>query len=417
MKMKKALLLIMVIMSIFAAGSVFADSDYSKVKATLLNQDPDPAQPGDYLELRWKVEKLGNEAVDDVRYKLEVEYPFSFDNSDKSEKLIGSWKGYSEEDEFYTLYYKLRVDDDALEDTYTLKLKNTHADTELWYTEEYDVRVGEKQETKFVLGNIVTSPIKLTADLKEAEIHVDLENIGDADAEAVSVELDMPEGFTASYSGSDRESLGTIEAGQSKTGIFYIDTDENLVGGDYTFKTIINYKEEGDEDNEYKSVLKTFDIHVNDLPKFELVSFETMPEIVYPGSVVSVKLVVKNVGGEEGESVSLRAFKESSQPFEFEEKSDFIGKLAPGEEGEVILKLDVDKDANPKKYNLDVEIRSIDGNTVLIDEDQFSFEVVHGSEEKDYSSLITIAIVALIAGLIGFFIGMKYSKKNSGRKK
>ena len=117
-------------------------ADYAHITETLLNQDPDPANPGEYVEIRWKIEKEGNAEIEDLTYYLEVNYPFSFDASDKPQKVIGDWFGKSDSDEFYTLYYKIKVDEGALEGTYEIKLKSKDSKfNPEWSTEEYEIRV------------------------------------------------------------------------------------------------------------------------------------------------------------------------------------------------------------------------------------------------------------------------------------
>jgi len=60
-------------------------------------------------------------------------------------------------------------------------------------------------------------------------------------------------------------------------------------------------------------------------------------------------------------------FKDASQPFEFNEKSDFVGKLDKNDSGDAVLRVTVDNNAVSKKYLLDVELRGIDEkNNVVI---------------------------------------------------
>lgn len=405
----KKIVLIMFLVALIVPF-VMADSDYAKTKATFLNQDPDPAEPGQYVELRWKVEKLGNNLIEDLQYKLELEYPFSLDKGDDGLRDLGDWKGNSDEDEFYTLYYKVKVADDALEDTYKIKLKSTHGLSSPWQSEDFDIRVGNKEKAKFVVGSITTSPLKLTPDLDQAELNINLENIGDGDAENAKFELELPKGFEASYSYSDRDVLGTVEAGKSKTATFYVDVDDKVKGGDYQAKAKILYKDKNDEDDEYKLLTLPFTIHLKEAPRFEITKVDVVSGEIYPGSPVEVKLTVKNIGGEEGNAVSIRAFKESSQPFDFDEKSDYIGKLAAGETGEAVVKLNVDKDATPKDYLLDLEIRSIDGSEVVIDNKQFMLNIAEGKEKSGLPSWIVPLIIAMVFALAGYYFGKNKKK-------
>lgn len=395
---------------------VVADSDdFAYLDITLLNQDPDPAEQGEYLDLRWKVVKRGNKQMEDITFNLELEYPFFFDQTDEAEKKLGSWKGYSDDKEYYILHYRVRVDDEALEDTYDIKLKISHDIDGVYVAKEFEIEVGDKKNPEFVLGNLVTSPIKLLADTDENKLQATLENIGDENAETVRMELELPEGFTPTYGYSTRANLGIVEAGGSKTGTFYVNLDETVSQGEYDGMITIHYKEANDDDNEYKIIKLPLSIPVNGKPMFSIESVKTIPETIREGNDVRLLLTIKNTGAKEAESVSIRAFKESSQPFEFEEKSDFIGKLKPGETGEAVLKFKIEKGANVKTYLLDLEIRSIHNNEVLIENEVMPIKVQNGEEKGFFSkspvigTLIIVLIVGL--GLGGYYLFRKHKKK------
>lgn len=400
--MKKEIVLIMMVLFSLVSftGLVRGDSmDYNHLDITLLNQDPDPAEQGEYLELRWKVVKEGNDKMDDLNFHLDIDYPFFFDNSDKPDKRVGSWQGWSDDEEYYVLYYKIRVDDEAIEDTYKIKLVSTQVSIGYTQSEEFEIRVGDKTDPEFVLGTLVTSPVKLLADTDENKLEVTLENIGDEDAQNVRIDLELPKGFNPTYGYSDRANLGTVEADGSETATFYVDIDDGIDQGEYESKVTVHYKEANDDDNVYKTVELPLKIPMNGKPMFSIESIKTIPEKVKAGSNVELVVEVKNVGSKEAESVSLRAFKESSQPFEFEEKSDFIGKLKPGEVGEAVLKFDVDADATVKKYLLDLEIRSVYNDEVLTENKVISLEVENGEKRglfRSRSTIIGFAIIAVI---------------------
>ncbi len=124
-----------------------------------------------------------------------------------------------------------------------------------------------------------------------------------------------------------------------------------------------------------------------------------------------LKLIITHIGGEDAESTSIRVFKESSQPFDFDDKTDYIGKLKPGETGEALLKFTVEKDASPKTYLLDIEIRSIDGDDVITQDKTIKIQVVNG--EKNISNkIIGISITAIIVslGLLSYYFFRKKKK-------
>ncbi len=386
---------------------------------TFLNQDPDPAEPGKYLELRWKVEKQGNAELKDIQYYLHVTYPFSFDPIDTPERNLGNWEGFSDEDEFATLHYKVLVDEDALEGTYEVGLRSKTGTEDTWVMYYYDVRVGDKERPDFIVGQLSTSPAKLASDVDEAEISVELANIGDGDAENVIAELLLPSGFTPSFSYSDRQALGTVAAGSSKTAMFYADIDKDISGGVHEAELRISYKE-GD-DNEMKTKTLKLDLPLKDKPNFEISKVTTAPEAIQAGSTVDVRIEVVNTGGDDAESVSVRAFKDSSQPLDFIEKSDFIGKLKPGESGEAILRIEFDSDAAPKRYTIDLEVRAVDDEEVIIQDRSMTLEV-NGTAAGDGATgaivggLSSMELAAFLVAIVVVGAGAYYAGKGKGSK-
>ncbi|MCB9362033.1 hypothetical protein H6504_01230 [Candidatus Woesearchaeota archaeon] len=404
-------LMVTLLIGLMVATTVSA-ADFSQLRINLLNQDPDPAKQGEYLELRFKVEKLGNDKIEDVTFELDTEYPFSFDGTDQPIKKLGSWIGYSDNEEFYTLYYKIRLADDALEGTYDIPLHVSHKNLPE-QTQEFAIRVDEKKESSFVVGNMQTSPRKLVADTDEAQLEIDIENIGDENAEHMQVTLNLPEGIEASYSYADRENLGTVEAGASKTATFYIDIPEDIEAGAYDASLTLKFKEADDDDNVYLTKVIPIQIPIKDRPKLELVSYEVQPQKLEPGQIGKIMLKLANVGGKEAESVSVKAFKDSTQPFDYEEKSDFVGNLDAGEEGEAVIVFEVEPEANAKEYQLDLEMRTVYENEVLIFKDDIIVQVVEAEKNDSVPQAsigIGIVVAIVVVGLIAFFT-LKGSKK------
>ena len=425
-----------IILAVMVFGTVTfaaAATESAYTKATLLNQDPDPAEPGDYVELRWKVVKYGNGELENVTYKLDVDYPFYFDKIDEPVKKLGSWDGYSDEEEYFTLYYKVMVDDDAEEGTYEVDLITDSGGDVTKQRKEYEIRVDEKDKPDFVIGSIQSEPVKLVSGADEAKLAVEVVNVGDGQAENVRTVLNLPPSFESSYSYSDRDVLGSLEGGNSKIAEYYVDINDTAQAGAYNATLELGYSKSDDDDDEYYKTTIPVQIEVKSKPMFDVVDYHTEPEIVKQGESADLRVTVKNTGSEEGESVSVKVFKESSQPFEFEDKSDYVGRLKPGQTGEAVLSFNIDDDADVKSYLMDLEIRSIDDNEVFLDDEIVKIRV-DAADKKGLSALlasntgenitrnsvsgsnaspligVAIIFVIVLAGVLGFFGWKKFEK-------
>ncbi|MFZ3060884.1 MAG: COG1361 S-layer family protein [Candidatus Methanoperedens sp.] len=378
----------------------------NRIQANFMSQDPDPADAGKDVDLRWQVVNTMSSTVENLRFHLDVEYPFLFEAGDSPDKDLGASAGTNDNQIFYVLHYKLRVADNAIKGTYNVTLS---WDTgEGWTKKDFPVYIDPKR-ADFVVGALVTSPEKLIADTKEATLSVNIDNIGKGNAENVKVKLIVPAGFKPTYSYSDEDSLGIIETGGSKKADFYVDTDENLREGDYSAKLEITYKDENDEANMYRMKNLTLNIPIKPAPYLIAESVTTTPEKLMPGDKAEFRINVANNGTEKAESVSLRVFKDASQPFEFDEKSDFVGKLEPGENGDAVLKVTVDKNAAAKKYLLDVELRGIDEkNNVVIFRRTVPITVNPGTNSTSPLAMMGIFVV------VGAVVAGYYLKKKKG---
>ena len=122
-----------------------------------------------------------------------------------------------------------------------------------------------------------------------------------------------------------------------------------------------------------------------------------------------MRLKIKNIGFEEAESVSVKIYKQSDQPFDFDEKYDYIGNLKPNQTGEVVLRFDVDDNANLKTYLLKAEIRYLIDDDVKIVEKQIPINV---EMEKKDSKLFFLGILFIVfVILFGVYYGWKRIKK------
>ncbi len=390
-------------------GTPITGGTGSKVQMNFMYQDPDPAEAGKYIDMRWQIVNTVGGATQNLGFHLEAGYPFLFEAGDTPDKYLGTSVGTNDKEVYYVLHYKLKVADNALKGTYNVTLGWTTG--EGWTKKEFPIYIDPKKPD-FVVGALVTSPEKLMADMDEAKLSINIDNIGKDKAENVKVKLLLPAGFKPTYSYSDEDSLGIIEIGSSKTATFYVDIDENVTEGEYGAKLNITYRDENDENNQYRAKTLDLELPIKPAPRLIVESVASTPEKVTPGSKADMLIKVRNAGNEEAQSVSLRVFKDSSQPFEFSEKSDFVGKLEPGETGEAVIRLTVNPAAAAKKYLLDVELRGIDQKENVI---IFSRTVPLTVVAETGSPLQSTGLFAGGLVLLGAF-GVAYYLKN-GRKR
>ena len=369
-----------------------------------LKYNPYPAEAGKYMDLWVKIENTGTEEAKDVTCILLPEYPFSLDPNENATRHIGKFPGTKE----MILQYKLRVDSNAVEGWNEMKIKCQTENSDTWIIHEFDIYV-ESKIPEFAIGSIVSEPTKLFPDSEENKLSVEIQNIGTGDAELITSELILPKGITPSESYSNIANLGTIKEGESKIAEYYIDVDKSTVPGNYKAKLIIKYKDFNNNRKEYKNQTLDVDIAVKPLPLFEIENVATNPSKISQGDAATLRLTIKNVGFEEAETVSVKIYKQSDQPFDFDEKYDYIGNLKPNQTGEAVFRFDVDDNANLKTYPLKAEVRYLIDDDVKIIEKQIPIKVEMKKKDSKLFFLGTLFIAFVI--LAGVYYGRKKIKK------
>lgn len=98
----------------------------------LLSQDPDPALPGSFVEVRIRVENIGREEMNDVLFQLQPDYPFSVVPGDNGERKLGTVNANQIGEDAFVLYYRLMIDQSAVSGEYELRMRYTMDGGKTW---------------------------------------------------------------------------------------------------------------------------------------------------------------------------------------------------------------------------------------------------------------------------------------------
>ncbi len=242
------------------------------------------------------------------------------------------------------------------------------------------------------VGDVTTDPPDIRPGDEDLEVRVAIENSGEAAAKDIEAKLLCNNSFKPSWSGTDRSYIGRLNSGEKREALFHIDIADNVALGIYKIPLQIRYKDTGE--NEYE-VMRMVEILVKEKPNFEIVSYHTEPASLSAGDKgVKLYVRIRNIGSEKAEPVSVRITGEADVPFDYDVKSDYVGNLDIGEEGEAILKFDVDKDALPKVYPQGIEIRC-SGDRDLGDDNVYEVSSSHSSA-PGFEAIFAIMTILLI---------------------
>src|SRR3989338_11090752 len=113
----------------------------SQIEVTLINQEPDPAEPGNYVDARFKLDNNGSEEARNVEIEILPQYPFSLDPGREALRSAGTLQSMQRGDVGVIVKYKLRVDKNAVEGENEIKIRY-RIDKGVWIEpEEFFVKI------------------------------------------------------------------------------------------------------------------------------------------------------------------------------------------------------------------------------------------------------------------------------------
>ena len=350
--------------------------------------NPDNVVAGDRFTLTVAITNNDNKNKSDVRFELDEKYPFEFigdDDWDIRDLGVG---------ESVTKNFRIEIDEDADSDNYKIKFKLEDNNDD--YKDEFKIEV-KSDKAEFIIGNLQSDPTTILPDMKDIKLTVEIQNTGDVDAKYVKAKLELPQGFSPSNSYSNIANLGTIKAGETKEAIFYIDTEKILHSDLYQANVNLDYENDGDK--ELKNL--KIDLPVQGIPQFLINDAKSEPMKIMQRDSVILTIQIKNIGEKKGKDTSIKVFEKSDQPFEFKEKTNYVGTLEPGETGTAVLKFDVDKKAIPAKYLLNLQIRTVYEGNVLVSEETIPIRVYeYEKNTEDYLKIAGLIIGGIFVILI-----------------
>lgn len=171
--------------------------DFYETDSYFVRQIPDPAEPGSYVELRWKIENLGTDSTDGLIFQLDPKYPFYLDEGERSEKKIGELSERQVGANAYILYYKLRVDDDAVEGNNEVELRYSRDGGDTWIKlPPFQVRV-ESHDILLNIEEVKVTPEE-TSPGERMSLEMEIQNIAPSAVKNLKIELELLTQLTTS---------------------------------------------------------------------------------------------------------------------------------------------------------------------------------------------------------------------------
>ncbi len=279
--MKRVLWIALVIM-LLSMGLVQAASN---IRVTLLNQDPDPVEPGDYVDVRVKIENSGIDLAQDVRVRFEPAYPFTLETG-TSERFLGTMRGYQTGEEAAIERFRLRVDTNAIDGDNDITF-SYHTLKSGWVElQPFTVHI-DRDETLLMVDNVISQPhVVISGD--EVQVTIKVSNLGTLDLKDLRFGLDFT-GLPFSPIGSTNvKTFKSLDAGQSATVTYTLISDYDAIPGIYRVPFSIIYT---DENNNEGTITTVITLIVGDVPSLAVTLEDASSQQPGTQSDVSFKFV------------------------------------------------------------------------------------------------------------------------------
>ena len=279
-----------------------------------------------------------------------------------------------------TFYLKINVKDGG---TYPLQIKAV-------YLDEFG-KLTESDSTTF--GVEVRDAPEITVKSAESRVYVNAKGevevtlVSDTDLKDASVRISASSPLSVL---SSEYYVGEIKAGEEFKAVFKLKASSEAKPVTYPADITLVYRSM-DEYVELDPV--RIGVKVNPKMEFEVVG---QPSIA-AGEEKVVTFVIKNVGEFEVRDATARIT--IVDPFSSTDDSAFIGDLKPGEAANATFKISVDRDATPKLYalNLEVKYKDAEGEWAYSEPAKAIINVIPAKPPYMLYAVIAIIVIAAIA--------------------
>ncbi len=226
--MKKLLIFILLmLLPIATAAAASSSVDASGVSVAIMSQTPNPARPGETVELTLSVQNFGNENLKNIVLTAQPEYPFSQVNGESLTKTIPYLNARQDDDEAATVKLKLKVDTDVPAGTYELDVVTTDSSGST-KTTTLNIEVRGKEYAQIV--TISKSSIDFAT---EEQLDFVVTNTGTSPLKNMQISWDDSTGTILPVYSSNTKYISYLAANQSVTVSYIVMADVNADPGLY----------------------------------------------------------------------------------------------------------------------------------------------------------------------------------------
>ncbi|MBU0958955.1 MAG: hypothetical protein KKB31_03335 [Nanoarchaeota archaeon] len=202
----KQIFILLILLASISLGSA------CNLQTTLLNQDPYPAMPGDYVKVIFQVDGLSGSKCGDVGFWITESFPFSLNSNEKNKVLLKTGSFVKDYSGYALVPYTFRVDKDALDGESSLSTSYSYAlgGQNTILSTKFNITIQDSR-TDFEIH------VKDYDSVTE-EVTFEILNIGENDVEGLTIEIIKSD--SVDVVGSNRIIVGALDSSEEDTAKF-----------------------------------------------------------------------------------------------------------------------------------------------------------------------------------------------------
>lgn len=283
--MKSTIILVSLALLVLLAPTALA---IGAVEATFLSQDPDPVEPGEYTELRFRIENTGSSDLENLVLELEPKFPFEFDREDDRVKKIPRLTSELQGIKSVIIKFRARINENALTGEELIKLHIRFADG-AEKIEEQLIAI-QSRELSLSVGAVHLLPERPEpGDPLTAEITI--RNTEAVTAEDVNLKIALDNLPVAAVGETNEQFLKQLPGNQEHTFTFNLAVGADAKSQLYQVPLLVTYTDKFGRNFNFSS---SFGLAVEAPPEY-IINVDKS-DIVLPNTKGKVVLSVSNIG-------------------------------------------------------------------------------------------------------------------------
>ncbi len=225
------------ILSVLAIFSVILLSGLVSAEACILdvsmiNQDPYPANPGEYVKVLFQIDGLSSPDCGIVTFQVKEEFPFTVKPGTENPIEIRSGTYSRKFSSFYNAPYEILIDKNAVDGDHLIEVSYTTDKVEK--LKEFTINV---EDTRADFEIYVKD-----YDVAEKTLTFEILNIASNDIEALTIEI--PKQANINVKGASRKVIGDLDSNEYTTAEFEATPSDGKIELKLIYTDIINERRE-----------------------------------------------------------------------------------------------------------------------------------------------------------------------------